>query len=174
MAPSAPGLLSTTKRWPSFASIPGDRVLNIASETLPAANGITTRIGFVGQSWARPAAGPSAIGPEMRSAKMRPIVVSPRGWSMREEILYWDDRCPATGSAFCSSARETSAARRPRKRFSAAHKLKLMMSYARRFKEEEVPDPYYGGPRGFERVLDMLEDAAQGLLESLRIPGRGL
>src|SRR5712692_7040802 len=54
----------------------------------------------------------------------------------------------------------------------AAHKLKLMMSYARRFKEEEVPDPYYGGSRGFERVLDMLEDAARGLLESLRLPGR--
>lgn len=50
---------------------------------------------------------------------------------------------------------------------SAAHKLKLMMSYARRFKEQEVPDPYYGGPQGFERVLDMLEDAARGLLESL-------
>jgi len=31
-----------------------------------------------------------------------------------------------------------------------------------------VPDPYYGGPQGFERVLDMLEDAAKGLLESLR------
>src|SRR5258708_7692914 len=79
MAPSAPGLLSTTKRWPSFASIPGDRVLNIASETLPAANGITTRIGFVGQSWARPAAGASTIGPATRNAKMRPIVMSPRG-----------------------------------------------------------------------------------------------
>ena len=51
---------------------------------------------------------------------------------------------------------------------SADHKLKLMMSYARRFKEREVPDPYYGGPQGFERVLDMLEDAAKGLLESLR------
>jgi protein-tyrosine phosphatase len=51
---------------------------------------------------------------------------------------------------------------------AAGHKLKLMMSYARRFKEREVPDPYYGGPQGFERVLDMLEDAAQGLLESLR------
>ena len=51
---------------------------------------------------------------------------------------------------------------------AAAHKLKLMMSYARRFKEREVPDPYYGGPQGFERVLDMLEDAAQGLLESLQ------
>jgi protein-tyrosine phosphatase len=51
---------------------------------------------------------------------------------------------------------------------AAGHKLKLMMSYARRFKEREVPDPYYGGPQGFERVLDMLEDAAEGLLESLR------
>ena len=48
------------------------------------------------------------------------------------------------------------------------YKLKLMMSYARRFREQEVPDPYYGGPQGFERVLDMLEDAAQGLLESVR------
>ena len=51
---------------------------------------------------------------------------------------------------------------------AADHKLKLMMSYARRFKERDVPDPYYGGPQGFERVLDMLEDAAKGLLESLR------
>ena len=51
---------------------------------------------------------------------------------------------------------------------AAGRKLKLMMSYARRFKERDVPDPYYGGPQGFERVLDMLEDAAKGLLESLR------
>jgi len=51
---------------------------------------------------------------------------------------------------------------------SAGHKLKMMMSYARRFEEREVPDPYYGGPQGFERVLDLLEDAASGLLESLR------
>jgi protein-tyrosine phosphatase len=51
---------------------------------------------------------------------------------------------------------------------SAGHKLKMMMSYARRFEEREVPDPYYGGPQGFERVLDLLEDSASGLLESLR------
>jgi len=50
----------------------------------------------------------------------------------------------------------------------AGHKLKLMMSYAQRFKERVVPDPYYGGPQGFERVLDLLEDAAGGLLKSLR------
>jgi len=52
-------------------------------------------------------------------------------------------------------------------RTSSPGKFRLMMSYARRYREEEVPDPYYGGPQGFERVLDMLEDASQGLLESL-------
>src|SRR2546422_3004731 len=51
---------------------------------------------------------------------------------------------------------------------SAAHKLKLMMSYARRFKEEEVPDPYYGGPLGSAQVLDMRHGAAQGWVGALR------
>ena len=50
---------------------------------------------------------------------------------------------------------------------STARKLKLMMSYARRFKEQDVPDPYYGGPQDFERVIVMLEDAARGLLDTL-------
>ena len=36
--------------------------------------------------------------------------------------------------------------------------------------EEEVPDPYYGGAAGFERVLDLVEDASRGLLERLRTP----
>ena len=34
--------------------------------------------------------------------------------------------------------------------------------------EQEVPDPYYGGAAGFERVLDLIEDASQGLLTTLR------
>jgi protein-tyrosine phosphatase len=34
--------------------------------------------------------------------------------------------------------------------------------------EEEVPDPYYGGAAGFERVLDLVEDASRGLIEKLR------
>jgi protein-tyrosine phosphatase len=55
---------------------------------------------------------------------------------------------------------------------SAAHKLKLMMSYAGAFEEKDVPDPYYGGPQDFERVLDMLEDAARGLLDSLGKPAQ--
>jgi len=51
---------------------------------------------------------------------------------------------------------------------SAGHRLRMMMEYASRFQEVEVPDPYYGGSDGFERVLDMIEDAAQGLLEAIR------
>lgn len=50
----------------------------------------------------------------------------------------------------------------------ATHKLKLMMSYASRFNEEDVPDPYYGGEQDFEQVLDLLEDGARGLLDSVR------
>ena len=34
--------------------------------------------------------------------------------------------------------------------------------------ERNVPDPYYGGETGFERVLDLIEDAARGLLAELR------
>lgn len=32
----------------------------------------------------------------------------------------------------------------------------------------EVPDPYYGGPDGFERVLDLIEDACDGVLGHLQ------
>jgi protein-tyrosine phosphatase len=51
---------------------------------------------------------------------------------------------------------------------SSAHKLKLMMEYSARFRGRDVPDPYYGGERGFDLVLDMLEDASRGLLEAIR------
>ena len=45
--------------------------------------------------------------------------------------------------------------------------LKLFMEYSKKYEEKEVPDPYYGGNKGFERVLDMIEDAADGLLEHI-------
>lgn len=48
------------------------------------------------------------------------------------------------------------------------HKVGLFLEYARNFGEREVPDPYYGGAEGFEHVLDLVEDAATGLIESLR------
>lgn len=47
-------------------------------------------------------------------------------------------------------------------------KLRLFLSYSRRYPGREVPDPYYGGRDGFEQVLDMIEDAVDGLIDSLR------
>ena len=47
------------------------------------------------------------------------------------------------------------------------HKLALFLQHAERFDDDEVPDPYYGGPAGFERVLDLIEDAADGLVREL-------
>ena len=48
------------------------------------------------------------------------------------------------------------------------HKLRLLMEFGRRSGVDEVPDPYYGGPDGFELVLNLVEDAAEGLLAHLR------
>jgi len=48
------------------------------------------------------------------------------------------------------------------------HKLGLFLLYGRRFQADEVPDPYYGSADGFDYVLDLVEDAAQGLLAQLK------
>ena len=50
---------------------------------------------------------------------------------------------------------------------SASARLCLLMELAPGYGLDEVPDPYYGGAEGFERVLDMLASAADGLIESL-------
>lgn len=48
------------------------------------------------------------------------------------------------------------------------HRLRMFMSFAPDFGIAEVPDPYYGDDFGFERVLDMCEAAAAGLLAEIR------
>lgn len=47
-------------------------------------------------------------------------------------------------------------------------RLSLFMDFAPTYGLREVPDPYYGGESGFERVLDMVEMAAEGLLRTIR------
>ena len=48
-------------------------------------------------------------------------------------------------------------------------KIRLLMDYSpTRPRGTSVPDPYYGAPAGFERVLDMVEEACDGLLKDLR------
>jgi protein-tyrosine phosphatase len=57
----------------------------------------------------------------------------------------------------------------------AAEKIVLLRRYdpeAVAAGDLDVPDPYYGGPSGFEDVLDLVASACEGLLSSLRAEGR--
>ena len=49
-----------------------------------------------------------------------------------------------------------------------AHKLRLLLEFAPDSGLTDIPDPYYGGPPGFERVLDLCEAGARGLVQRLR------
>lgn len=46
--------------------------------------------------------------------------------------------------------------------------LSLFLSYGSQKDYQEVPDPYYGGAKGFDLVLDLIEDACDGLLEEIK------
>ncbi|MDH5396215.1 MAG: low molecular weight phosphotyrosine protein phosphatase [Gammaproteobacteria bacterium] len=47
-------------------------------------------------------------------------------------------------------------------------KLFLFLDFAPSVQATEVPDPYYGGPKGFEVVFDMVEQASLGLLNDIK------
>jgi protein-tyrosine phosphatase len=51
---------------------------------------------------------------------------------------------------------------------SARERVRLFLEFAPDADVDEVPDPYYGGPAGFEEVLDLVEAAARGLIAHLR------
>ena len=72
-----------------------------------------------------------------------------------DHILTMDDDNLAAVRAMATRSRATAA-------------IRPLMHHARRHALSEVPDPYYGGDEGFERVLDLLEDACEGLLLELR------
>ena len=47
-------------------------------------------------------------------------------------------------------------------------KIKLFLDFAPQFGLKDVPDPYYGGLKGFENVLDLVEEASKGLLGHIK------
>jgi protein-tyrosine phosphatase len=53
---------------------------------------------------------------------------------------------------------------RPR---DARAELKLLLDYAPQVANKDVPDPYYGGVRGFEEVLDLVEAGGRGLMAEI-------
>lgn len=47
-------------------------------------------------------------------------------------------------------------------------KIKLFLDFAEDYTEKAVPDPYYGGPSGFDEVFDMVTSASKGLLNDIQ------
>lgn len=80
--------------------------------------------------------------------------VGPRDFEEFDLILAMDAENLANLRRLCPAGQE--------------HKVRLFLSFSARFPGQEVPDPYYGGPHGFDQVLDMVEDAAAGLLDEIR------
>src|SRR5262245_43603053 len=48
----------------------------------------------------------------------------------------------------------------------ARHKVRHFLDYAPKARTKDVPDPFFGGPEGFDRALDLIEQASHGLLAS--------
>lgn len=47
-------------------------------------------------------------------------------------------------------------------------RLSLFLDFSKEYSERQVPDPYYGGDKGFEHVFDLVESASHGLLEDIK------
>jgi protein-tyrosine phosphatase len=83
----------------------------------------------------------------------------------REDFDFFDLILAMDRENFLELVGRAPAAARPR--------IRLFMEFARPEHPgsdpavEEVPDPYYGGPSGFDRVLDLIEAASAGLLEEV-------
>ena len=95
----------------------------------------------------------TALGRGIDLSDLRARQVRDEDFHHFDYILAMDRDNLADLSAACPDAQRT--------------KLSLFLRYAPHLELQDVPDPYYGGPAGFERVLDMIEDAAQGFLDNL-------
>lgn len=86
-------------------------------------------------------------------SSLRARMVSPEDFARYDLILAMDE----------DNLREL------RGRAPAIHheRIRLMMEFAPNASSRWVPDPYYGGAQGFEEVLDLLEEAANGLIQEL-------
>ena len=85
---------------------------------------------------------------------LRARVVEPQDFGRFDLILAMD--------------RQNFDALRQRAPATAHQRIRLFLEFAPDTDTTEVPDPYYGGPNGFEEVLDLVEAASRGLLRHVR------
>ena len=71
-------------------------------------------------------------------------------FAQHDLILVMDHENMARAQALCPPAQR--------------HKLHRLTEFCQEMRSAVVPDPYYGGDQGFEHVLDLIEDACQGVL----------
>ncbi|MBD3669497.1 MAG: low molecular weight phosphotyrosine protein phosphatase [Gammaproteobacteria bacterium] len=85
---------------------------------------------------------------------LRARKVTPGDFDEYDYVLAMDDDNYRNLAALCPS--------------HAREKLQMFLDYGHNFAETEVPDPYYGGAQGFMHVLDLVEDAANGLIRDIQ------
>ena len=103
-----------------------------------------------------------AADPRMRAAAERRGVHLPsRARQLSVADLQTFDQILTMDAENLAAVRALSRQRRPRATITP------LLQFCRRFPQQEVPDPYYGGEAGFDHVLDLLEDACAGLLAAL-------
>ena len=83
---------------------------------------------------------------DLRARQLRP-----QDFAHFDLVLVMDHENMARAQALCPPA--------------LRHKLHRLTEFCRTMQSPVVPDPYYGGDQGFEHVLDLIEDACQGVLE---------
>lgn len=106
--------------------------------------------------------------PRMRSAAARRgLSLTHRSRPIREEDFEQFDRIVVMDDMNYEDVHRLAPSRK------AAERIFRMTEFCRRHPDRTyVPDPYYEGHEGFELVLDLLEDACEGLLEEMKKEGR--
>lgn len=106
--------------------------------------------------------------PRMRSAAARRgLSLTHRSRPIREEDFEQFDRIVVMDDMNYEDVHRLAPSR------EAAERIFRMTEFCRRHPDRTyVPDPYYEGHEGFELVLDLLEDACEGLLEEMKKEGR--
>ncbi len=92
-----------------------------------------------------------------------------RGFDMsRQRARHFVDEDFARFDLILAMDRENLQELQRRAPANTRERVRLFLDFADQAGADEVPDPYYGGPAGFERVLDLTESGARGLLDYLR------
>jgi protein-tyrosine phosphatase len=101
--------------------------------------------------------------PRMREAALRRGIALPsRARQISSADLETFDYILTMDNDNLTGVRQLAGPTRPRAR------IEPITRHCRRYRLQEVPDPYYGGAEGFDHVLDLLEDACEGLLAALK------